>query len=352
MAERDFQYQSLLHVNNNNNSSSNDAGECSFDEMAVFNSMFSSVSLLSLLTSAPPLPIPPEPLLPTLPPLFATDFASPNLPPPPPPPPPSFGFLSDANIPPSTLNFLLLPKTEPLSFGDMTTDETKSLPFPTPPPPPPFNFMFTGTDSSTAAPTEPLLFLHLPELLSLDYFSSTTAAAEDYSASSSSSITPLRKRARANPASQQPPQPPMVPRGSALARQRRQKLSDKTRCLQKLLPWDKKMDTATMLEEAYKYVKFLQAQLAALRSMPAVVSSSSSSTAGGGCFGGLGRLNRNQLLQVLVNSPVAQTTLSSRGCCVFSVEQLGLLDRLADMSRSSASAATARNISYLPPNRF
>lgn len=106
------------------------------------------------------------------------------------------------------------------------------------------------------------------------------------------------------------------------------------------------MDMATMLEEAYKYVKFLQAQLAALQSMPAVASSTSS--AGVESFGGLGRLNRNQLLQVLVNSPVAQTTLYSKGCCVFSLEQLGLLERLADMSRITSSVA--RN--SLPPNRF
>lgn len=45
--------------------------------------------------------------------------------------------------------------------------------------------------------------------------------------------------------------PPVVPH-SELARKRRQKLSEKTRCLQKLMPWDKKMDTGSMLQEAYK----------------------------------------------------------------------------------------------------
>ncbi|XP_039035213.1 transcription factor bHLH117-like isoform X2 [Hibiscus syriacus] len=52
---------------------------------------------------------------------------------------------------------------------------------------------------------------------------------------------------------------PIIPY-SHLARERRQKLGEKTRCLQKLMPWDKKMDTGTMLQEVYKYVRFLQAQ--------------------------------------------------------------------------------------------
>ncbi|XP_008455394.1 transcription factor bHLH117 [Cucumis melo] len=123
-----------------------------------------------------------------------------------------------------------------------------------------------------------------------------------------------------------------IPR-STFARQRRQKLSDKTRCLQKLLPWDKKMDIATMLEEACKYVKFLQAQLLALQSMPcesALSSYNSSNPYITGVFGGLERLNRNQLLQVLVNSPVAQTMLCSQSCCVFSAEQLGLIQKIAE----------------------
>lgn len=132
--------------------------------------------------------------------------------------------------------------------------------------------------------------------------------------------------------------PVMVPRGSKLARQRRQKLSEKTRCLQKLLPFDKRMDMTTMLEEAYKYIKFLQAQLHALQTMPAnsgfmAQSISSFETVGdygdlGSVFYGLERLSRNQLLQVLVNSPVSQTMLASMGDCLFSVEQLGLIKNL------------------------
>ncbi|OIW04013.1 hypothetical protein TanjilG_30289 [Lupinus angustifolius] len=116
---------------------------------------------------------------------------------------------------------------------------------------------------------------------------------------------------------------------SNLARQRRQKLSEKTRCLQKLMPWDTKMDQATLLQHAYKYVKFLQAQLTLLQSMPSSSSSHTSSSSSSSSFVGsdLERLNRNQLLQVLVNSPVAQTMLCSQGFCVFSMEHLFLLTK-------------------------
>lgn len=90
-----------------------------------------------------------------------------------------------------------------------------------------------------------------------------------------------------------------------------------------------------MLEEAYKYVKFLQAQLRTLQSMPSdstVIPRSASAAAAdhedvGAMFSALGRLTRNQLLQVMVNSPVSQTMLYSQGCCVFSVEQLDILKK-------------------------
>ncbi|KAG2371635.1 Transcription factor bHLH87 Basic helix-loop-helix protein [Vigna angularis] len=92
---------------------------------------------------------------------------------------------------------------------------------------------------------------------------------------------------------------PVIPQ-SNLARQRRQKLSEKTRCLQKLMPWDKKMDQGTLLEEAYKYVRFLQAQFRVLQSMPSHSSSSSPSfRQNSAVFVDLEKLNRSQLLQPL-----------------------------------------------------
>ena len=118
---------------------------------------------------------------------------------------------------------------------------------------------------------------------------------------------------------------------SKLARRRRQKLSEKTQSLQRLMPWDTKMDMATMMDEAHKYITFLQAQLKALQTMPP--SSSSSSSSANFEFGGLERLTRNQVLRVLLNSRVAQTVLYSTGCCVVSAEQLDLLQKLIFQQR-------------------
>lgn len=116
------------------------------------------------------------------------------------------------------------------------------------------------------------------------------------------------------------------------ARTRRHKFGDRTRSLQKLLPWTKKMDTATVLEDAAKYVRFLHSQVAVLQAMP--ISSSfgpmtfDGSSSASAIVGPLGTLNRQQTLQVLVNSPVAQTRLSDLGLCVFSYEQLVMLRKV------------------------
>ncbi|CAK8536531.1 unnamed protein product [Lathyrus sativus] len=123
--------------------------------------------------------------------------------------------------------------------------------------------------------------------------------------------------------------PSLIPQ-SKLARQRRQTLSEKTRCLQKLMPWDKKMDQATLFKEAHKYVKFLQAQISALQSMPSHSTTIYRGSNGNGGFGELKKLNRNQTLQVLVNSPVVQTKLCSQGYCVFSMEQFSQLRKLSE----------------------
>ncbi|KAK3028433.1 hypothetical protein RJ639_039025 [Escallonia herrerae] len=125
-----------------------------------------------------------------------------------------------------------------------------------------------------------------------------------------------------------------------------QVISEKTHSLKKMLPASggKKMDQATVFEEAYRYIKFLQAQVSVLQSMPGDSSRfATRPPCNAQVVGGLGRLNRQQLLQVLVNSPAAQSKMFSEGCCVFSIEQLILVRQMAERR-----AAAHEKLQYYP----
>lgn len=125
---------------------------------------------------------------------------------------------------------------------------------------------------------------------------------------------------------------------SVAARHRRKKISERMRVLEKLIPGGNKMDTATMLDEAIEYVKFLQLQVQILESdslddIPAASSAQRGqsnitglkrkfdSTAAGGDLSAALSLMRAPATSPLVLSEVLQQQLFKQKLCLVSIRQ-------------------------------
>ncbi|GMH30892.1 hypothetical protein Nepgr_032735 [Nepenthes gracilis] len=95
---------------------------------------------------------------------------------------------------------------------------------------------------------------------------------------------------------------------SLAARQRRRKISEKTQQLAKLIPGAQKLNTADMFQAAFKYIKFLQAQLTVLQSMNSIQNDEQ----------GAG-IEREEL-QLMLSSPSVQEKLYLEEKCLVSKE--------------------------------
>ncbi|KAF9621288.1 hypothetical protein IFM89_018505 [Coptis chinensis] len=90
---------------------------------------------------------------------------------------------------------------------------------------------------------------------------------------------------------------------SVAARQRRRKISQKTQELGKLIPGGNRLNTAEMFEAAFKYVKYLQAQVGILEVMGSIQEKNGTDQHIGG-------------LETLIASPTIQEKLSSEEKCM------------------------------------
>nr|XP_043636068.1 transcription factor bHLH52-like [Erigeron canadensis] len=86
------------------------------------------------------------------------------------------------------------------------------------------------------------------------------------------------------------------------ARVRRRKISEKTSELGKLIPGGRKMNTAEMFRAAFKYIKFLQAQIGVLKFMASLPESE--------------EVLNNGEMKALVTCPLMQEKLYKAENCI------------------------------------
>ncbi|KAF6134023.1 hypothetical protein GIB67_038314 [Kingdonia uniflora] len=106
---------------------------------------------------------------------------------------------------------------------------------------------------------------------------------------------------------------PSLSAQSVTARERRRKISDKTHELGKLIPGGTKMNTSEMLQTAFKYVNYLQAQVGILQTMAPIMESKDTVHVKG--------------LQLLLASTTIQEKLCLEEKCLIPIQFLQLLSK-------------------------
>ncbi|KAG6436290.1 hypothetical protein SASPL_101176 [Salvia splendens] len=114
-------------------------------------------------------------------------------------------------------------------------------------------------DTNNTNTTSTNLVLHRQSSSSGCYSEDESNASKSSSSSRRSGAQDMKGKARASRGSATDPQ-------SLYARKRRERINERLRILQNLVPNGTKVDISTMLEEAVQYVKFLQLQIKLLSS--------------------------------------------------------------------------------------
>ncbi|KAJ7549836.1 hypothetical protein O6H91_07G071500 [Diphasiastrum complanatum] len=145
-----------------------------------------------------------------------------------------------------------------------------------------------------------------------------------------SNLSPTTESDKRNP--QQKPCLTSIEPQSMAARQRRKKISERVRTLEALVPGGNKLDTASMLDEAIKYVKFLQLQIQILESLANENNSAHIQARENSCpdniyTSGSGMQSVTVMprppTSPLVLTEVLQHQLFKSGYCLMSVQQCG-----------------------------
>ncbi|KAI3411571.1 BHLH domain-containing protein, partial [Psidium guajava] len=111
---------------------------------------------------------------------------------------------------------------------------------------------------------------------------------------------------------------------SLAARHRRRKITEKTLELGKLVPGGRKMNTAEMLQAAYKYVKYLQAQVGILERNQSIQKNEQT-------------WRSNRELRVLLESPKIQEKLYAEEKCLVTNELVRAVAKDPEVTTDSIS---------------